>query len=528
MIQQELLPTSLPVEPPAPDSGLRRKRGPYLVGEELLTLADLAQRAGVKRTTMKRRLRRMTAVEALRRPLRQKHEIKPEEMINGLKVIEEAGRDRRGARRYKIECFCAKHTIFHAAGADVRRGKTKSCGCSRAEARRKGAKKRLQDLTEQTFSDGAVRALRLSDKTRVYRGIKIPLWECLCSWCGQEFLALAADLKRSMVTSCGCHGGRDAKRRAKIPRYPVRGAQLTLADVTRVYGIPRSTMRRRMGKGETPEQIVADKVRSTWVSPVPIRAEVSSYREIDREMEAKLIRRSQAADRVATHTLVMAHDAFLRQVASKWAHHGLGAEFDDILQEERISFLRSLETADPAKGSLITYAGGMATRKAKRAVECDSRTVRVPVHIQQAARHAARCGATTPDEIRELVGCPKTADEVALFMRTKGRSSSLDAPVGDQSGDTWLDLQADDGDSPEDQAAQSERREKLSAALANAMTGMTQREIDVLRRRSKGETLAQIGEVYGVSRERIRQLEQEALRRVTLRAGKDLRELAAG
>lgn len=462
------------------------RRVKHLVGGQWLSQRQMAKLAGVSVAAMSRRLKHLEPEEAVAKPKKQPHQEIPPGTPFGRLTVDRRGPNawKNGSPQYYVRCACSPNAEpYLVAAVALLDGSTGSCGCRAAEQIRALSLSAAEDLTGQKFVGGRVEVVGRSVNflRKVYRGraVNNTLWLARCA-CGKTFEALAADLRSGRRKTCGCGFTRKDARKTKR-RAPI----------------------------------------STW------RATPLSYRDITPKMEARLIRRSQAGDREAQTTLVLAHDAFLRTLAAKWGWHGLGAEFDDILQEARISFLRSLQTADPAKGSLITYAGKLASFKARRTVEQDSRTVRIPVHIQRHARNAARSGATTPEQIRELTGCTETSEDVAAFTRTRGRSMSLDAPVGDEGVNTLLDLQVDDRESPEDEAAESERREKLAIGLKNAMCGMDAREIDVLQRRAADETLEQIAQTYGVSRERIRQIEATAKKRLKLRAA-GLRDLLAG
>lgn len=422
------------------------------LGEERLSIKDLAKRAGISPSAMSGRLRRMTPAEAIRKPKRRHRELESGSIHHRLKVRRKTC-VRAGNTFYEVECLCPKHTVFETMGAFISDGKAKSCGCLRGEANRRNAA-------------------------------------------------------------------------ATASRHLVGGAMRTLTEIARMYGITRATLTSRMRRlGMTAGQAVAHLIPPLVISQLTIQ-------DLTPEVEAQLIRRAQGGDREAANALVRIHDPLLRKIAKRWCKNGPGAELDDLMQELRAWLAHSIEKVDPVKGSLMAYASRMLEIRARRTVEDFARTIRVPVHIQQAARTAAKKGASTPEQIAKVsrVGSV-AATEAAAFQRYKGRAVSLDRPIFDGEPATWLDALADNAQSPEDAAAANERKAKLEASVRAAMATLSDRERAVITRRlltkNDPETFQAIADDLGVVRERIRQIETEALFKLKKRLCRAVRELEA-
>ena len=466
----------------------RPKRGPFLIGGELLTCGEMARRVGVTPSAISHRLDTMTPEEVMdmARPA------PPEELPAGtvferLTVRSRGPNDNHSRRQYYVVCACDPSAAPKLVRSDdLLQERIRSCGCLRNEKTVERRSAKAENMTGRLLADGDVVVLGISANVRPRKdpGHRHRLWRCRCV-CGEVFEATAAELRDGHVTSCGC-----GTHRRKAIQIATRG----------------KPKRRRLPK-------------------------ILSYRDLTPKLEEQLLRRYQAGDRAAGQALLVAHDAYMRKVAKMWGYHGFGAEFDDLLQEARIAFLRSMETADPAKGSLIHYASGGMSWRVRRAVEDSSRTVRIPSHVQHAARKALRSGAETVQEVAAVTGAADTATEIADFMRTRGRSLSLDVPMGED-GATYGDRTADRGPTPEQRAEETERRAKIATLLRGALDRLKPREREVLVRRYMADsddeqTLQQLGDHFGVSRERIRQIEARALAVLRKRVGPALSEFKA-
>lgn len=240
------------------------------------------------------------------------------------------------------------------------------------------------------------------------------------------------------------------------------------------------------------------------------------------EEERALANKIAAGDEEAVDTMVMHNLRLVVSIAKKYT--GCGLSLLDLIQEGNTGLIEAAHKYDVNKGfRFSTYATWWVRQKIGRALSDQSRSIRIPAHIAELVSRIKKVTGTliqklgrtpTEEELAEVLGVEVDKIKVALDMSQA--VSSLDVPVGDDDEATVGDLQADHGaQNPMTSLIAEANKQVIESVLAT----LNEREANVLRLRFGMEfdhayTLEEIGEKMGVTRERVRQIEVKALRKM--------------
>jgi RNA polymerase primary sigma factor len=250
-------------------------------------------------------------------------------------------------------------------------------------------------------------------------------------------------------------------------------------------------------------------------------SEVTRIPLLTESEEQDLARRMRCGDRAARERLIVSHLRLVVSVAREYGETGL--DLLDLIQEGNLGLIEAADRFDPERGfRFSTYARWWIRQAIGAAIERHSQMIRIPVHLFRAIvrlqRLKASFGAEGIEEWADLILAPgMTLDRVRQAERTVADVISLDLPVAEEEGGEALEELIPDTSMPSPERAALE--ELFREELLEMVGRLPPRDAQILRLRyglegARPQALAEIGEALGVSRERARQLEERALRRL--------------
>ena len=311
-----------------------------------------------------------------------------------------------------------------------------------------------------------------------------------------------------------------------------------IVEAHELTGLEQEALVRELDKRGI-EIVEAKPVERAPVAPTPVESTTDALQLFLREavaarlltaaQEVSLAKRIERGDAGAKEEMIQANLRLVVSIAKNYRNQGL--PFLDLIQEGTLGLIRAVEKFDWRRGfKFSTYATWWIRQAVARALADKARTIRMPVHIVERLQKINRADRSLWARLGREPTLDEIADEASLTpeqvleVRAAARAStSLDAPVGDDDDATLGDFVAGDQPLPEDEVDVELRRQVLLGALLSLPD--REREVVTLRYGIDGNeprTLEEIGRRLGLTRERVRQIELDSLRRLSL-----LREMQA-
>ncbi len=276
---------------------------------------------------------------------------------------------------------------------------------------------------------------------------------------------------------------------------------------------------------ETEEHAEPRRERGSYDGDTAIKLylrEIGQVKLLTPQEEIELAARIKKGDKKAREQMIKANLRLVVKIARDY--EGIGLPLLDLISEGNIGLMKAVERFDPAKGGkLSTYGSWWIKQSIKRALANQSKTIRLPVHlvdkISKMRRTAMRLQEElgrepTDEELGEDLGI--TAARVAQMRMAAIRPASLDAPIGDEDSNNFAEVVQDESaDTPYEQLEEK----TVTRMLQEMVKTLDPREATILRARfgldgGPQKTLEEVGQKFGVTRERVRQIQNIALKKL--------------
>ena len=276
---------------------------------------------------------------------------------------------------------------------------------------------------------------------------------------------------------------------------------------------------------QDPDIAMLDDLSSNVMSDDPVKLylkEIGDYPLLTAEEEIDLAQRIMDGDEAAKTRLAESNLRLVVSIAKRYV--GRGLSFLDLIQEGNLGLIKAVDKFDYTKGfKFSTYATWWIRQAITRSIADQSRTIRIPVHMSEVINKTYRVSRTllqelgrepTEQEIADAMDLP--ASKIREILKVSADPISLDTPIGEEDDSHLGDFIKDDSViGPEDAAAYTVLQDQISKLL-NTLTEREQRVL-ILRfglKDGRTRTLEEVGKEFNVTRERIRQIEAKALRKL--------------
>jgi RNA polymerase primary sigma factor len=325
-----------------------------------------------------------------------------------------------------------------------------------------------------------------------------------------------------------------SKSRKAVRRKPVRArtAERSRKGAARRPLVARFASRPVVPPSQNPpvaptlvEAALPERERSSYDGDTAIKLylrEIGQVKLLTPEEEIELAARIKKGDKRAREHMIKANLRLVVKIARDY--EGIGLPLLDLISEGNIGLMKAVERFDPKKGGkLSTYGSWWIKQSIKRALANQSKTIRLPVHLVDKISRMRRLAM----KLQEELGREPTDDELADELQTTSgrvaqmrmasiRPASLDAPIGDDDSNSFSEIVQDEAAfSPYEHLEEK----TVTAMLRDLVKKLDSREASILNFRfgldgGPERTLEEVGEKFGVTRERVRQIQNIALRKL--------------